>query len=320
MSTDDVAPGHTHGLAPEFRFLASDAARVGRTGPLPRVIRVSTMVGDDRTLSGLAFTPHSVADRPSAPKIVVLHGAGLNAHSFDPLLLALDIPALALDLPGHGRSDWRTDADYRPGHLAEDIIMAIERLATAPVTLLGHSLGGLTAALVAAARPDLVSSLIIVDITPGISPRGDAGGVAEFITGQRDYGSVEEIVDRAILFGIGSNRVALTRGVTLNTRSRPDGRLEWTHHFAHLDGISSSTDPQPYAQIWSLMQGIDMPITLIRASSGIVGETLAAEWAAQLPASQILMVAGPHNLHEAAPVELAAAIRTIMPGPSSHLS
>lgn len=320
MSTDDVATGSALDPAAEFRFLASDAARVGRAGPLPGVTRVSAKVGDERTLSGLAFTPQATADHPSAPELVVLHGAGLNAHSFDPLLLALDVPALALDLPGHGRSDWRADADYRPDHLAEDVITALERLAPRPVVLLGHSLGGLTAALVTAARPDLVHSLVIVDITPGVSPQGDAGGVAEFITGQRDYGSVEEIVDRAIRFGIGSNREALTRGVTLNTRKRTDGRLEWTHHFAHLDGISSSADPQPYAHIWSLLQRSKVPTTLVRASSGMVGEALAAEWAAQLPGSQVLTVAGPHNLHEAAPGELASAIRTILPGPGSDLS
>ena len=50
---------------------------------------------------------------------------GLNAHGFDPVVLALDAPALALDLPGHGRSDWREDANYRPDLLAADVLTAL---------------------------------------------------------------------------------------------------------------------------------------------------------------------------------------------------
>lgn len=301
MSSEATDPA----TAAEFRFLAGDADRVERTTPLPFVERVWSEVGDGRCVSALRFAPEL------PPEVVTLHGAGLNAHSFDPLLLALDVPALSIDLPGHGRSGWREDADYRPDHLALDIITVLEKLCAAPVTLLGHSLGGLTAALVAAARPELVSRLIVVDITPGISPGRDAGSVAEFISGQRDYGSVEEIVERAVQFGIGTDRSALTRGVTLNTRVRSDGRLEWTHHFAHLDQplpAGADGDPQPYAPIWASLQAFDAPVTLVRAMSGIVNDGLEAEWRDQLPDSTVIALDGPHNLHEAAPRELAGVV------------
>ncbi|WP_125100529.1 alpha/beta fold hydrolase [Leucobacter chromiireducens] len=291
---------------PEFRFLAGDAARVGRTTALPPVERVAARVGEGRELSGLSFEPHT------PPQLVALHGAGLNAHSFDPLLLALDVPALALDLPGHGRSAWRADGDYRPDHLAVDVETALEQRAPEPVVLLGHSLGGLTAALVAAARPELVRALVIVDLTPGASPQRDAGSITEFIRGQRSFASVDEIVDRAIEFGIGTDRTALTRGVTLNTRARSDGRLEWTHHLAHLPaalpGDPAREDPQPYAPIWASLQTVTAPILLVRASRGLVSAELEAEWRAQLPTARVVTVAGTHNLHESAPRELAAVI------------
>ena len=301
------APAATAPESDEFRFLAGDAQRVGRTAPLPQVHRVTARTPDQRRISGLAF------DGAEAPRLVALHGAGLNAHSFDPMLLALGVPALALDLPGHGQSDWRADADYRPDHLAVDVAAATEQLAPDPHILLGHSLGALTAALVAAAGPERVRGLILVDITPRVSPARDAGAVSEFILGQRSYGAVDEIVERAQRFGIGRDRNALVRGISLNTRRREDGRIEWIHHLAHLDALPSGdpADPTPYAPIWASLEVLDLPVTLIRASAGMVTDALAAEWSERLPHARVIELEGPHNLHEAAPRALAQTVREL---------
>lgn len=295
----------------EFRFLPFDAERVGRTTPLPEVERVWAEVTDGRRLSGLAFSPSE------QPRVVLLHGAGLNAHSFDPALLALSVPALSLDLPGHGRSDWRDDGDYRPAHLAHDLELAITELApdtSQPLMLVGHSLGGLSASIVASSMQRAgrtLSRLVIIDVTPGLVARGTPKTVIEFIQGKRDFGSVDEIVDRAIEFGIGSNRTTLARGVELNTRVRPDGRLEWTHHLAHLDSSTprSGSNPQPHSHLWEELETLEFPVTQIRADTGMVGDEETQEWHERLPRSEVVTLVGPHNLHEAAPVELAEILR-----------
>lgn len=49
-----------------------------------------------------------------APRVVFLHGGAQNAHTWDTVVLGLGEPALAVDLPGHGRSAWRDDGDYSP--------------------------------------------------------------------------------------------------------------------------------------------------------------------------------------------------------------
>lgn len=300
----------------EFRFLPGDAARVARTAPLPDVRRVGVRGASGQTISALRFV------QDQAPEFVFLHGAGLNAHGFDPTVLALGAPALSIDLPGHGRSDWRDDADYRPRTLATDVSDALRQFVSSPVVLVGHSLGALTAALVAECAPELVSRLVMIDITPGISPSRDAGSVTEFITGQRSFASLDEAVERAIRFGIGSDRVALTRGVALNTRLREDGRLEWTHHFAHLDSLPPQGAPDtsdkelqadserstPYAHIWTSLQSSRAPLTLVSASSGLVSDELLAEWRELLPQSAVIEIDGPHNLHEAAPAALAKTL------------
>ncbi len=40
------------------------------------------------------------------PEMVFLHGGGQNAHTWDTVALALGVPLVAVDLPGHGHSDW----------------------------------------------------------------------------------------------------------------------------------------------------------------------------------------------------------------------
>ncbi len=291
----------------EFRFLSGDAALVGFTRELPEVRRISVPVSDGRTLSALQYWPEQ------SPEVVFLHGVGLNAHGFDPVALALGRPALSLDLPGHGHSDWRSDANYRPDYLAADVLLALEQLAPAPIVLVGHSLGGLTATLVAARWGAKLSALGIVDITPGIVPQSDASDINEFISGKRDFATQEEMVDRAIEYGIGEDRAALTRGVALNTRQRDDGRWEWAHHFAHIESgpMENLGAGKPFAALWEPLRAVaqsGVPTVLFQASHGLVGEDLANEWNEMLPGAPIIFLEGVHNLQESSPADLASGI------------
>src|SRR4051812_50049083 len=93
--------------ADEFAWLPENAAEAGV--PPERLLpvrRVGTATAHGR-LSALRW-----GDGP--PELVLLHGGGQNAHTWDTVLAALGVPALAVDLPGHGHSDWRDDRDYAP--------------------------------------------------------------------------------------------------------------------------------------------------------------------------------------------------------------
>ncbi|HTU99033.1 MAG TPA: alpha/beta hydrolase [Luteitalea sp.] len=85
--------------------------------------------------------------------------------------------AVALDARGHGDSD-RRPADVSPAAQVGDVSfvieqLVVERLAVGPVVLVGHSLGGLTALMVAAQRPELVRALVLADAFPGDGGKGD---------------------------------------------------------------------------------------------------------------------------------------------------
>ncbi|MEB4615561.1 alpha/beta fold hydrolase [Leucobacter sp. M11] len=302
----------------EFSFLAGDLARVGGSGPLPEAVRIGLPTPDGE-VSALRFGS-------AAPAVTFLHGAGLNAHTFDPTVLALGLPAVSLDLPGHGRSAWREDADYRPETIAPAVREALAGLRPdgaplAPQILVGQSLGGLTAALVAQAAPELVRELVIIDITPGVTPDDGGAAITEFITGVPHFASVDEIVDRAIAFGIGHDRVALTRGVTLNTRVRPDGRIEFAHHFAHLSPAAAAEMPADrLAGVWAALEAVRAPITLIRASQGMVSPEQEAQWRERLPHSRVITLEAGHNVQEHAPAALAAVLAELAQAPGNALA
>jgi len=72
----------------------------------PQVARRSFDVGSGQKVSALVW---GSAD----PELVLVHGNGQNAHTWDSVAMALDLPLVAVDLPGHGHSDWREDHAYR---------------------------------------------------------------------------------------------------------------------------------------------------------------------------------------------------------------
>ncbi|WP_255305146.1 alpha/beta fold hydrolase [Microbacterium sp. 3J1] len=292
----------------EFSYLPAQAETLGV--PVPRVERIGLDLADGRRLSALRFGD-------GTPRITLLHGAGLNAHTWDTTVLSLQRPVLAIDLAGHGDSSWRSDVDYTPRTLAADVAAALDVWTDVPQVIVGQSLGGLTGAAVAAARPDLVAELVVVDITPGIDTSAGPAALREFYAGPTDFATRDELVDRAISFGFGGTRSDTERGVFLNTRVRADGRVEWKHHFAHLAAqalaTSDAADPAAAPVLdgsgWEDLFGVSAPLTLVRATHGFVAEADADEFATRLPHTRTVVLQATHNVQETAPAELAALIR-----------
>lgn len=194
-----------------------------------------------------------------------------------------------------------------------------------PQLLVGHSLGGLTAAALAAVRPELVRELVVIDITPGIDPDGDAAQLREFFAGPTDWASRQELVERALSYGLGGSPEAAARGVHFNSRVRPDGRVEWKHHFARIANAMAA-DPEAAEAMgaaqdgmrailgttgWEDFAGVAAPITLIRGDRGFVTEADAADFAARVPQASIVVVPSGHNVQEELPVELGRRLAAL---------
>lgn len=283
----------------DFRYLPGQAEALGTD--IPAAQRVSRTLPDGRELSALRFGD-------AAPQVTLLHGAGLNAHTWDTMSLLLGHPTLAIDLAGHGDSTWREDLTYSPSALADDVAHAVSAWTSQPQVLIGHSLGGLVAAVIAAQHAELVSELVLVDVVPGLDTDAAPAVLRDFYQ-VTDFDSREAVVERAEAFGFGGTREDTERGVFFNTRVRADGRVEWKHHFAQIIGqafdslkaanLASDSDP------WDDLAAVTAPVTLVRGTHGFLQDSDVAEFSRRLPAASVVTVDAGHNIQETSPAALA---------------
>ncbi|ACL41204.1 alpha/beta hydrolase fold protein [Pseudarthrobacter chlorophenolicus A6] len=113
----------------------------------------------------------------AGPAVVLLHGLAGSAREFFPTADALpEYRAILVDLRGHGGST-RVPPGVARSDYVSDVVTVIERIG-APVVLVGQSMGAHTAMLVAAERPDLVGSLVLLE----------CGAAGEDLDGHRAIG------------------------------------------------------------------------------------------------------------------------------------
>jgi len=115
------------------------------------------------------------AANSARPAVLCLPGLTRNCRDFEPLARALagEWRVLTPDLRGRGRSGydpvWR---NYEPLTYAADVLELLGALATPRVALVGTSLGGLIAMLLAATRPAVLAGVVLNDVGPELDPTG----------------------------------------------------------------------------------------------------------------------------------------------------
>jgi len=293
----------------EFAFFADNAAEVGLdwSGP-PTVERVAVAVDGARQMSGLRWGTEP-------PEVVLLHGGAQNAHTWDTTLLALDRPALAVDLPGHGQSDWRDDHGYSPRANADDVAVAVEALAPDAELVVGMSLGGLTAFALAARSPQLVRRLAVVDVTPG-TDHAKAEPIIAFISGPEVFTDFDEIMSRTVEFNPTRSESALRRGILHNARENPDGTWTWRWDPGRHPGPDTEDaaleyvpDVPDFGDLWEDVAAVQAPLVLLRGGrdGSVVDDADIETLLGHQPVAEVVTVpeAG-HSIQGDQPLELAA--------------
>ncbi len=316
MTADDARPyddrkedhrdeGHHYGYD-EFGLLSENAEEYGLEWSGQPTVRRKTL----RLPSGLNLS--ALVWGTSSPELVLIHGAAQNAHTWDTVALALDRPLVALDLPGHGRSDHRADHHYGPVSMAQDVAVAVDALAPAAEAVIGMSLGGLTSICLAADHPNLVKRLGVVDITPGTDHK-KAESIIAFVEGPEYFDSFEAILERTIEHNPSRSYSSLRRGVLHNAHELTDGR--WTWNYDRLRDWKSGSGPEPgFGELWEKVSAISATTALWQGGAwSVVDDDDVAEWKRRLPATAHKVVEGAgHSIQGDRPLELTALIEELL--------
>ena len=321
MSLDDTLGADDYD---EFGLLHLNAAEWGIPLEAPPVVtRESFTRADGQALSYLRWGEDE-------PELVLLHGAAQNAHTWDTVLLALGRPAIALDLPGAGHSDWRPDRDYGPWRNAETVAELIRRASPRARAVVGMSNGGASAIRLATTRPDLCPQLVLVDVTPEVYERGKALATApaprrdavSLAWGPRSYATFEEMARAAVDQSPRRPPEGVRIGVRHNARRGADGRWLWRYDSFRTD-TDRATGSEPawfdFRPLWGDVASLTMPVLLVRgAESPMVEDEDVTAMQHLLPTMEVVVVEGAgHSVQSDGPLELAQTIDRFVPtGPA----
>jgi pimeloyl-ACP methyl ester carboxylesterase len=287
----------------EFSLFGENLSEWGLKVPIPPVERRHFEVAPGRFLSALVW---GVGE----PTLALIHGGAQNAHTFDTVALALQCPLIAFDLPGHGHSDAGPFGSSAVASHATDVAVALAQVVAKPVALVGMSLGGLTALVLAHEHHELVSALLLVDITPGVNAE-KAKHITNFINGPASFDDFDALLARTQEHNPTRSESSLRRGILHNAIQNEDGSWVWRHQ-RH----PKSELPVPdVGDLWARLGELPQPVTLVRgmATGSVVDDADEAEFLRRVPTGHVVHVAGAgHSVQGDAPLELAEAIRALI--------
>ncbi len=259
---------------------------------------------------------------PDAPRLLCLHGWLDDAASFVPLARHLDgVELVALDLPGHGASAHAPDG-YTLFDMALTVRRSLGALGWERCHLVGHSLGANIAPWLAAAAPEVVERLIMIEgVGPYTEPaealparlrrafadRLDTGRYAV-----RTFANLDAAVDHRLKHA-SLSREAATLIMARQTEpvsaapGEPAGRVRWRFDPALRH---ASAEYRTEAQVLAVLAAIECPVLVVLADAGhprARPETRARLEA--MPDVRTVRLPGGHHLHMDDPAPTAEAIR-----------
>jgi pimeloyl-ACP methyl ester carboxylesterase len=247
-----------------------------------------------RARAGITLAADRYGAGSEEPPIVLLHGGGQTRHSWDAAaerLAGAGREVWAVDLRGHGESDWAADGDYSTRAMAEDIVDVCGHIGRRPVAV-GASMGGM-AALVSEGiyHPGQLHALVLVDIATMLEEEG-VDRIVGFMSSAPDgFASLEEAADSIAAYRPGRPRPTDLGGLRKNLRRGHDGRWRWHWDPAFLADKSRSARRDP-GELGRAAANLRLPTLLIRGRlSDMVSEEGAALFLEQCPHARYVDVA-----------------------------
>jgi pimeloyl-ACP methyl ester carboxylesterase len=234
------------------------------------------------TVNGLRihYVDWGAADRPP---LILIHGLDRVARTFDHVAphFTSRYRVIAIDMRGHGDSDWDPQARYVVEDHVTDLEGLVQQLGLRNITLWGNSTGGRVVQVFAGTHPELVSRVISEDVGPE-RPQQISDSYARRVK-QDDQGWASEEELLAILLKSPSASEAVVKPyVRYGTKRRADGRIVWKRDPNLVKGFVAT-------DLWQYVGKIRAPILyVIGGRSKIVPPETQEELKKRLPNAQIV--------------------------------
>lgn len=260
--------------------------------------------------------------------VLALHGWLDNAASFSLLAPRLEgCRIVGLEFPGHGLSEHRPPgARYHFIDYVADTLAAMDVLGWGRCALLGHSLGGAVASILAGACPERVARLALVEALGPLPARpGEAPGQfaehcrrAQALDPARTprYASVDEAVTARVRAS-GMTRAAARPVVERGVRSADGGGVTWrTDPRLTLPSLQRLAE----SQVLEYLSGIEADTLLLTADhhSDHLGADTMRERVRRVRHLQLLTMGGTHHLHLDDARSAAGVLRPFLGGEAAH--
>jgi pimeloyl-ACP methyl ester carboxylesterase len=218
--------------------------------------------------------------------MLLLHGFSNEAHIWDDFVPTVSpyYRVLALDLRGHGDSDWHPDGAYDYDDYVADVEQVLDHLGIQRAVFVAHSLGGRVAMLFAGRHPEQVAGLVIVDSAPELDTRGTTR-ISLDTAEHRDpsFGSVAEYEQMLVHAYPAATARAVRRMAEHGLKQRDDGRLVLKMDVAIRGAVGGDgADAEAIAarhdhfrdEMWSALEKVPCPTLVVR---GAASDILSAE-------------------------------------------
>lgn len=254
---------------------------------------------------------------PGAEPILLLHGGGHNAHTWDRVcpVLAAGYRCLAVDLRGHGDSEWSYECRYTVPDYQDDLAGLLDALAYERVTLIGMSLGGIVSLSHALAQPDRVAALILVDVIPRCNlalPHRIVERIDAFERLVEESASLDEAVERVSRRFPHKSSDRLRESIVQGATRCAAGTLVWKRDRRRPVDVQVIADH--LLALDSRARAVHCPALVVKGGDSPAFEEAAGrEFVSRLRRGEFVSIKGAgHAVQEDQPAVLTAAIRRFM--------
>lgn len=258
-------------------------------------------------------------DAAGGTPLLALHGWLDNAASFRPMApLLAHHDLVALDMPGHGRSfHYPADAEYSLFSTILDVLAAADALGWQRFVLLGHSMGGAIASLLAAAAPERVARLCLIEALGPLAASEDttADRLREAVAKRRALDGRRKRVFEDPELGVRarmhtnvtsldetSARLLIARGL-----NPVDGGYEWSSD-ARLTLPTAVRMSE--TQIADCLRAIECPVRMVMADPPppYIPPSMRDARVARVRDIECRILPGSHHLHMTDPADVVRAL------------